>query len=92
MWRLVLDPGTAGAEHHLTRHEVFAALSGCAEVCSSGTVRTVGGGDTLVMPAGTDFAISNPGPDPFVAIVCLPVGAQAAFAGGGALFTPEWAL
>lgn len=90
VWRLVLDPHADGAAHHLTRSEVFAPVAGTAQVRIDDRVDTIGVGDALVVPAGTTFALSNPGDEPFEAIVCFPVGGQAAFTGGEP-FTPEWA-
>jgi hypothetical protein len=47
-------------------------------------------GDAVVLPAGVDFSLAAAGAEPFKAIVCLPVGGQAALTGGDA-FTPPWA-
>jgi mannose-6-phosphate isomerase-like protein (cupin superfamily) len=90
VWRLVIDPHTDAAPHHVTRSEVFAPLAGTAEIRIDGCVETIGAGDALVVPADTEFSVSNPSDEPFEAIVCLPVGGQAAMPGGDA-FTPEWA-
>lgn len=89
VWRLVLDAGTRGTEHEVTRSEVFAPVRGTAEVSIGGRVDTVGVGDALVVPPHTPFTLSNTGAEPFEAIVCLPAGGQAAFPGAEP-FTPEW--
>ena len=47
-------------------------------------------GDALVVPAGVEFAVAAAGPEPFRAVVCLPVGGQAVLPGGEP-FTPPWA-
>jgi mannose-6-phosphate isomerase-like protein (cupin superfamily) len=47
-------------------------------------------GDSLVVPAGAAFSLSNPGASVFEAVVVLPVGGQAVV-GDEAPFTPPWA-
>jgi len=90
VWRLVIDPGTEGPEHRLTGGEVFAPVAGAAEIRIAGNVATIGVGDALVVPAHTNFSVSNHAGVAFEAIVCLPAGSQAVI-GDAEPFTPEWA-
>jgi mannose-6-phosphate isomerase-like protein (cupin superfamily) len=90
VWRLELLPGADARVHSVTREEIFVALDGAATATLDGVAHDVRAGDTLVLPPGTGFSIAAAGDVPFRAIVCLPVGGQAAFA-GGAPFTPPWA-
>ena len=52
--------------------------------------QTVLSGDTLVLLAGVEFRLVATGAVPFRALVCLPVGGQAAMIGCEP-FTPPWA-
>jgi quercetin dioxygenase-like cupin family protein len=90
VWRLELLPGADAPVHSVTREEIFVALDGAATATLDGVEHAVCAGDALVLPPGTGFSIAAAGDAPFRAIVCLPVGGQAAFA-GGAPFTPPWA-
>jgi quercetin dioxygenase-like cupin family protein len=49
-------------------------------------------GDTLIVPAGQVFSLSNPGPDPFTAMAVLPVGGLASMPDGGQAFPPPWVV
>jgi mannose-6-phosphate isomerase-like protein (cupin superfamily) len=89
-WRLTLAPGASSPDHMLDREEVFVALSGEARATLDGTTHAVRQGDGLIVPAGVPFTISNPADEPFEAIACLPVGAQATVAGQAA--APPWAV
>ncbi len=89
VWRVKLAPGTAGSGHSLTREEVLVALSGTAVARIGGVDHAVAEGDVVVVPADTEFALSNPGDLPFEAIAILPVGGQACM--GPEQFVPPWA-
>jgi quercetin dioxygenase-like cupin family protein len=88
VWRLVLDPGTPGLPHSVTREETFVALSGRATVTFDGVEHLLEPGDALVVPANVTFALGNPSSEPFEAVVTLPVGGKAIT--DGAPFTPPW--
>ncbi len=90
VWRLSMAPGTAPRPHQLTREEIFVALAGRAEVTLAGQQHTLAAGGALVIPAGADFALSNPHDEPFEAVAVLPVGGQAMLP-GEAPFVPPWA-
>jgi quercetin dioxygenase-like cupin family protein len=89
VWQVEIEPSTPAAPHQLTREEVFVVLAGKALVELDGDCTTASVGDAIVVPAGTDFALSNAGEDVVRLLCCLPVGGQAV--AGGAPFTPPWA-
>lgn len=89
-WRVRLDPHTAPTVHRVTREEIFVAVSGVAEVHLNGTTHKLAAGGAAIIPADTDFALANPGQEPFEAVVVLPVGGQAMHPGREP-FTPPWA-
>ena len=91
VWRIVVAPyTTAKGSHQVTREEIFVALSGTAEVQLGGRSLALEAGSALVVPANTDFSLSNSGSSPFEAVVVLPVGGQAVIAGQPP-FIPPWA-
>jgi mannose-6-phosphate isomerase-like protein (cupin superfamily) len=71
--------------------EIFLGLDGRAVAEVDGTEQSLGAGDCLILPAGTDFTLHVPGQEPFRAVACLPAGAQATMAADGATFVPPWA-
>jgi mannose-6-phosphate isomerase-like protein (cupin superfamily) len=89
VWRVTLDPGAPGVPHQLTREEVFIALSGRAVVSLDNTTIHLGPGDSLIVPAFTEFALANPSDTAFEAIAVLPVGGRG-IVGGGEPFVPPW--
>jgi quercetin dioxygenase-like cupin family protein len=91
VWQITVPPGTSGPPHTLDREEIFVGLSGEARVALDGADHVVANGDALVVPSGHPFALSNPGPEPFTALVVLPVGGRAAFPGGDR-FSPPWTI
>lgn len=90
VWMVTVGPASPGLPHRLTREEVFVATAGRAVATIAGEAHEIAAGDTLVVPADTDFALGNPSSEPFTAIVAFPVGGQAVFAGKPP-FTPPWA-
>ena len=91
VWRVTLPPGAAGAAHTVDREEIFVALSGEARFALDGEDEALTPGDTLIVPAGRTFCLSNPGAQPFTALAVLPVGGRAAMPGGEP-FSPPWLL
>src|SRR3954447_24364498 len=91
VWRITVAPGTPGTPHSLDREEIFIGVSGEARVELDGEDARLAPGDTLVVPAGRSFSMSNPGAEPFVAIAVLPVGGRAVMP-DGAYFTPPWTV
>jgi mannose-6-phosphate isomerase-like protein (cupin superfamily) len=89
VWRLTLDPGSSSPEHTLDREEVFVALEGSARAVVDGRETDIHAGDALIVPPAVPFTIANPKPDPFEAVVCMPVGGTATVEGEA--ITPPWA-
>lgn len=90
IWTVTLAPGTPGRVHRVTREETFVALQGRALAEVGDERHELRAGCALVVPAGTAFALANPGPEPFRALAVLPVGGQVVL-DDGAPFTPPWA-
>jgi mannose-6-phosphate isomerase-like protein (cupin superfamily) len=91
VWKILVAPGVlAKGSHQVTREEVFIALTGVAQVLLNGNALSLEAGSALVVPANTDFLLSNSGTEPFEAIVVLPVGGQAVIKGQPP-FIPPWA-
>ncbi len=85
-----MEPGTPPTPHRLTREEILVATAGRARASIAGTEHELVSGGAVIVPAETDFALSNPHNEPFEAVAILPVGGQARI-GEGAPFTPPWA-
>lgn len=90
VWIVTLPAGIPAVPHQLTREETFVGLEGRALARVGDKTYEITTGSALVVPAHTDFEISNPDAAPFRAVAILPVGGQAVIA-GGAPFTPPWA-
>lgn len=90
VWRVALAPGAEPVPHSLTREEIFVAVAGSAVATLDGATHAVKTGDALVVPAGADFSLANPGDEPFEAVVAFPIGGQA-MTPGSEPFTPPWA-
>ena len=90
VWRVLLQPQTPPRPHRVTREEIFVALSGVADATLAGVHYRLEAGSAFVVPPDTDFSLSNPGSQPFEAVVVLPVGGCAVI-GDQAPFIPPWA-
>lgn len=88
-WRVRLAPGAGSPRHAVDREEIFVVLSGCVRLTHDRGVEEAAAGDALVAPTGEEFAIHNPGPEPFEAVVCAPAAILART--GGESFPPPWA-
>jgi mannose-6-phosphate isomerase-like protein (cupin superfamily) len=89
-WIVSVQPGSKGQPHSLSREEIFIALEGSASVRSGGQEFELHAGGSMIVPADTEFALSNPSGTVFRAVAILPAGAQAIM-GDGTRFTPPWA-
>jgi mannose-6-phosphate isomerase-like protein (cupin superfamily) len=89
VWIVTLNPAAPGVPHRLTREETFIGIEGRAVARLGGTDYELTAGSALVVPAGTEFQISNPNPVPFRAVAVMPVGGQALLE-DGMPFTPPW--
>jgi quercetin dioxygenase-like cupin family protein len=90
VWLVEIAPHTPAMPHSLTREEVFVVLDGVANVVLDGRQSSARVGDAIVVPAGTEFALSNEDGLSLRMLCCLPVGGQGRIAGGEP-FTPPWA-
>ena len=72
VWRISLAPGTPGTPHALDREEILVALTGQAQVELDGQTDSLAPGDTVIVPAGQSFSLSNPGAEPFTALDGVP--------------------
>ena len=88
VWRVELASGAPATPHRLTREEVWVLLDGQADVSLDGQTSRANTGDAIVVPPGTEFAITAVGVEPLHA-VCLPVGGQGQI-GDGDPFAPDW--
>ena len=89
-WIVALHPGAPGLPHRVTREEIFVCIEGQGLATLGDETHEISSGSALVVPAGTLFALSNPGTTLFRAVAMLPVGGQACVE-GQAPFTPPWA-
>jgi len=89
-WIVTLHPGAPGLPHQVTREEIFVCIEGQGLAVLGGETHELSPGSALVVPAGTLFALSNPGVQAFRAVAMLPVGGQACLEGQEP-FTPPWA-
>jgi len=90
VWRVVVQPGTPGTAHRVTREETFVAMQGRAMLEVDGVVHDLPAGSAFAVPSGATISLTNPGPDPFHAVAVLPVGGQVVL-GDAPAFTPPWA-
>jgi mannose-6-phosphate isomerase-like protein (cupin superfamily) len=91
VWRVHLAAGARGVAHSVNREEIFVALSGSA-VVTLGEARTeIRAGDTVIVPAGQVFSLSNPGSEMFDAVAVAPVGVRATLSNGES-FAPPWSV
>ncbi len=90
VWQVEIEPGSPPTPHVVTREEVFVVLAGTARVELDGAPDTARTGDSIVVPPGVPFSLSNEGSGPLRLLCCLPVGGQARV-GDGEPFTPPWA-
>jgi mannose-6-phosphate isomerase-like protein (cupin superfamily) len=89
VWTVEIEPSTPATPHRLTREEVFVVLAGRAHVQLDRDEAIASVGDAIVVPAGSDFVLSNGGAEILRLLCCLPVGGQAIV--DGTTFTPPWA-
>ncbi len=89
VWQVEIEPGTPATPHSLSREEVFIVLDGKASVRIGDETGVASKGDAIVVPADTEFALANQGPETLRLMCCLPVGGQARV--GDQTFTPPWA-
>ncbi len=90
-WKFKLAAKSSGQTHQLTREEIIVVITGSAFVQIGKEGNVITAGDAIIVPAYTDFAISNESNEDFEGIAVLPVGGQAMMI-DQQIFTPPWAL
>src|SRR5215218_1482713 len=88
LWQIELAPGSTSPRHHMDREEIFLGVGGQVVAEIDGIEHELGAGDCLILPPRTDFTLHVPGDQPYLALACVPVGAQATMAVDGATFVP----
>ena len=90
VWIVTLSTDAAAVTHRLSREETFVGIGGRALAQVGNETFEITEGSALVVPANTDFKLTNPDATPFRAVAVLPVGGKATIADGQP-FTPPWA-
>lgn len=90
VWIVTLHVDAAAVTHRLSREETFVGIGGRALAQVGNETFEITEGSALVVPANTDFKLTNPDVTPFRAVAVLPVGGKATIADGQP-FTPPWA-
>jgi quercetin dioxygenase-like cupin family protein len=89
-WRLTLDAKATSPKHSLSREEIIVALEGRLQAVYTDRVEEVAAGGALIVPAGLEFTLVNPGDEPFHGVAMLPVGGHATV--DGERVDPPWAI
>ncbi|HTE46400.1 MAG TPA: cupin domain-containing protein [Gemmatimonadaceae bacterium] len=89
-WRLRVLPGADSGVHSLDHEEVFVVVSGTLGARIGDQEHLIHADDALVVSAGTEFSIYNPGDVQCTAVVSVPAGLIGTMAGQSQ--TPPWAL
>lgn len=91
-WRVEVMPGAQGGTHKLSNEEVFHILAGELRFLANGEATAAGEGDSVIVPAGTYFKVSNASEtEKALMIACMPVGTVATMEDGKVVGTPPWA-
>jgi mannose-6-phosphate isomerase-like protein (cupin superfamily) len=88
-WRVEIAPHTTGMPHKISQEEVFLALVGNAEAVVDGQPHPLAASEVLVVPAGGELRLDNPGDTPFVAWVTTRIGLRAQLP-DGSWISPPW--
>jgi quercetin dioxygenase-like cupin family protein len=89
VWRIRIPTADPGRPHRLDHEEIIVALAGRAVATLDGEEHDVNTGDTVIVRAGTAFALRAADGDGFEGLAILAAGATACFPGGEP-FTPPW--
>jgi len=89
-WTTRLPPGQLGAEHRISREELFLVLEGTPRVSIDGSELTVAPGDVVVAPAGSLLRLDNPDAQEALIWASTSVGLTAQLADGSEV-RPPWA-
>jgi len=89
-WRGEIPAGTRAPAHTVSHEEIFHLLVGELLVTLDGATERVRAGDTVIVRAGTTFAVENPTDHTALSWVTTSVGLTAELADGSRI-TPPWA-
>ena len=89
-WRGEIPAGTRAPAHTVDREEIFHLLDGELLITVDGRADRITAGDTVIINAGTTFAVENPTERTAVSWVATSVGLRAELA-DGTVIAPPWA-
>lgn len=89
-WTTRLPSGQEGAEHQISREEIFLVLEGTARVSLDGQESALAPGDVLVAPADSRLRLDNPGAQDVLIWATTSAGLSARLA-DGSVVSPPWA-
>jgi quercetin dioxygenase-like cupin family protein len=90
-WRFSLTPNSEGTLHKVTREEIVVVIRGTAKAEIGKETHMISAGDAIIIPAHTNFKLSNTTAETFEGVAMIPVGAQAII-GNEPPFTPPWTM
>lgn len=89
-WTTRLPPGQLGAEHRISREELFLVLEGTPRVSIDGGEVALAPGDVVVAPAGCRLRLDNPDAKDALIWANTSVGLTAQLSDGSEV-SPPWA-
>jgi quercetin dioxygenase-like cupin family protein len=88
-WHIEIPGHTEGVRHRVSREEVLYVLSGTIRASLDGQADDAAAGDVIVVPAGAQFGVDNPGDEPATAWVTTSVGLLGVLP-DGSWISPPW--
>ena len=89
-WLLTVEPGLESPNAHvIDQDEIFTVIAGAIRLAPGGDVALAG--DTIIVPAGENIQVANPGAEPARVVVVIRSGFTATGDDGVAIGTPPWA-
>ena len=88
-WHIEIPGHTEGVRHRVSREEVLYVLSGTIRASLDGQAEDAAAGDVIVVPAGAQFGVDNPGDEPAIAWVTTSVGLLGVLP-DGSWISPPW--
>jgi mannose-6-phosphate isomerase-like protein (cupin superfamily) len=89
VWSIEAPAGASGPPHAMTREEVFVVQRGRFVATVGDEKIEIGPGDSITVPPGVVFAMSNPSDQPAEAVACTSLGMTATI--NGQTVAPPWA-
>jgi mannose-6-phosphate isomerase-like protein (cupin superfamily) len=90
-WHIEIPGHTEGVRHRVSREEVLYVLSGTIRASLDGQAEDAAAGDVIVVPAGAQFAVDNPGDEPATAWVTTSAGLLGVLP-DGSWISPPWVV